>query len=320
MKRSVILGITSLFITFISLATPVIAFEVDSVHPGLYGNFHLGGGMISGHPSGLDVLDDNERRDKLNSQDQRQSEGHLLLSADLAYTFQKGPTLGIGIRSEGPLYLSLSYEVEGAGVMTLSALYEKKEVWKNPYLEGVNRRRTDEQSRGFVVTWGQILETGMRMAFEQMKVDIEDDLIGQLEADLRRDGTDRTLRLGYDWNLAARGILSSDLSHTWLDREGAGNSGCTYAAELKHLLEAGSLTFLSSLEFKETQFDAIHPIFNKKRQESSYTISEMISFREPLGYENWSIFIIAAYSATDSNITFFDSSALLSGAGMGFKF
>ncbi len=320
MKRSVILGITSLFITFISLSTPVIAFETDSGHRGLYGNIQIGGGIISGHPSGLDVLDDNERRDDLSSRGQRQSEAQILLSADLGYIFKEGTTIGVGIRTEGPLYLSLNHEIEGAGDITLSARYEKKEVWQNPYLVGVNRNRTDEESLGFAVTWEQIMGTGVNLTFEQMNVEVEDDLIGQIEPALRRDGTDTSLSLGYDWNLGAGGILSSSLSHIILEREGASNSASAYGAEIKHLLEAGRLTFATGLEFKETQFDAIHPIFNKKRQESTYTISEMVSFAEPFGFENWSIFLIAASVTTDSNASFFDSSIFLAGSGIGYKF
>ena len=320
MKRSVISGLISLFITFISLSTPATAVEMNSDHRGPYGNIHLGGGVLSGHPSGLDVLDDNERRDDLNSQNSRLSEGQLLLSADLGYIFKEGTTLGAGIRTEGPLYLSLSHEVEGVGDLSLSALYEKKDVWKNPYLVGVDRSRTDHESFGFSADMKQILGTGMRIVFQQMNVDVKDDLIGQAEPDLRRDGTDTTLGIGYDWNLGAGGALSSSLSHTRLDREGAGNRGCTYAVELKHLLGAGRLTFASGLELKETQFDASHPIFNKKRQESTYGVSEMISFADPLGYENWSIFMLVAYSATDSNISFIDRSVSLVGSGIGYKF
>jgi len=320
MKHFVILGITSLFITLTSLSTSAIAFEMDSEHLGLYGNIHIGGGVISGHPSGLDVLDDNERRDDLSSRDERTTEGQLLLSADLGYAFDERTALAAGIRTEGPFYLSLSHKVEDLGEVSLSALYEQQEVWKNPYLGGVNRSRTDLESFGFSADMKQILGTGMRVVFKQMDVDVTDDLIGQAEPDLRRDGTDTTLGIGYDWDLGAGGVLRSGLSHIWFDRDGAGNTGCASVAELKHLVGTGRLMFSSVLEFKDTQFDAIHPIFNKKRQESTYRISEMISFAKPFGYENWSVFVVAAYSATDSNITFFDSSGLLSGTGISYKF
>lgn len=320
MQHSVILGITIFFITLTSLSTSAIAIDMAPEHQGLYGTIHIGGGVISGRPSGLDVLDDNERRDDLSSRDERTTEGQLLLSADLGYTFKQGSTLGVGIRTEGPFYLSLSHKVEGVGEMTLSALYEQQEVWKNPYLVGVNRSRTDLESFGFSADMKQILGTGMRVVFQQMNVDIADDLIGQVDPNLQREGTDTTLGIFYDWDLGAGGVLRSGLSHIWMDRDGAGNAGCAYVAELKHVVETGRLTFSSDLEYKETQFDAIHPIFNKKRQESTYTISEMISFAEPFGYENWSIFAVAAYSDTDSNITFFDSSGLLSGAGISYKF
>jgi hypothetical protein len=321
MKRKLIIGTFSLFFTFMSLATTATADEKSSEPSELYGDIQVGVGIMSGHPSGLDVLNSKKSRDDLYSKGQRHSEGIAFLSGNIGYTFKEiGTTLGVGIRTEGPLYFSLSHEFESVADMTLSALYEKNMVWKNPYLVGVNRSRTDQDSFGFAVNMRQILRTGLHFKFEQMNVDIKEDLIGQLDPDLRRDGTDTTVGIGYDWNLGARGALSSNLSHTWYDREGTGNEGCSYVAELKHMIGAERLTFVTGLEFKQTQFDATHPIFNKKRQESTYSISEMVSFAEPLGYESWSVFIIAAYGATDSNIRFFDSSILFAGSGIGYEF
>ncbi len=318
MRALVILGIWSLFIPFSTLAT---AHAGDAGRSGLFGDIRLGGGIVSVRPSGLEVLDDNERRDNLASRGSRQSEGLVLLGAELGYTFKEtGTTLLAGIGTESPFTVSLRHEVGGVGELTLCALYEKKEVWRNPYLVGVNRSRTDAESVGFALNWERILGTGARLVFEQMNVEIEDDLIGQLESDLRRDGRDTTLGLGYSWDLGTGGVLSPSLSHTWIDREGDSNRGCEYVAELKHLLGVGSLIFATRLELKQTDFDRAHPIFHKKREETAYGISEFISFAEPFGFKDWSLFGFVAIGATDSNISFFDNSILLSGTGLGYKF
>ena len=320
MKRPTILGICSLFITFITLVAPASASQGGADHGGLFGDIRLGGGSFSGRPSGLEVLDDNDILD-LNSRGSRRSKGVILLGADLGYTFNKtGSTLLASMDTEGHFSLFLHHEVGAVGELTLSALYENQEAWQNPYLVGVSRSRTDAESLGFAIKWEQILGSGAWLVFEQMQTDIVDDLIGQLEPELRRDGKDTTLGFGYALNLAGGGVLIPSLSHIWIDREGAANSGSGYVAELKHVLGLGRLTFDTSLEWKHTDFAGEHPIFHQKREETSYGIWEMISLAEPFGLKNWSLFGIAAVRKIDSNITFFDSSLLLLGTGISYRF
>ncbi len=314
MKRPGIIGICSLLIALMSLSSPAIALDDGQGQSGLFGTIRLGGGVVNTRPSGLEVLDDNEQRDKLGGRGKRRSQGLLLLGADVSYTFREsGPTLMAAISTEGPFSVALRHEIGGGGELTFSTLYEKKEVWKNPYLVGANRSRTDAESFGGAVVWERILGTGARLALKRQQIDIADDLIGQTEPGLRRDGADTTLGIGYGWDLAAGGVVSADLSHTWLNRDGVGNRGYAYLAEVTHELGVGRLTFLTHVELKNARFDGVHPVFNKKRKESACSFSEMITFAAPFGYTNWSVFGIAAISATDANIDFFDSSMLFSG-------
>ena len=321
MKRTGTIGICSLLIALMTLSSPAIALGDGQGQSGLFGSIRLGGGVVNTRPSGLEVLDNNEKRDKLGGRGSRRSQGLMLLSADLGYILKgSGTTLMAAINTEGPFSLALRHEIVGVGELTYSALYEKKEVWKNPYLVGTNRSRTDAESFGGAVVWEQVFGTGVRFKLEHQKIDIADDLIGQAEPMLRRDGTDTTMGLGYIWDLAAGGVVSVDFSHIWLKRDGAGNKGCAYLAEIKHVLGVGRLTFLTHVELKNAHFNGVHPVFNKKRKESAYSFSEMVTFTAPFGYTNWSVFGIAAIGESDANIDFFDSSMLFSGAGIGYRF
>ena len=321
MKRTGTIGICSLLIALMTLSSPAIALGDGQGQSGLFGSIRLGGGVVNTRPSGLEVLDNNEKRDKLGGRGSRRSQGLMLLSADLGYILKgNGTTLMAAINTEGPFSLALRHEIVGVGELTYSALYEKKEVWKNPYLVGTNRSRTDAESFGGAVVWEQVFGTGVRFKLEHQKIDIADDLIGQAEPMLRRDGTDTTMGLGYIWDLAAGGVVSVDFSHIWLKRDGAGNKGCAYLAEIKHVLGVGRLTFLTHVELKNAHFNGVHPVFNKKRKESAYSFSEMVTFAAPFGYTNWSVFGIAAIGESDANIDFFDSSMLFSGAGIGYRF
>lgn len=321
MKRPGTIGICSLFIALMTLSSPAIALDDGEDQSGLFGNIRLGGGVVNTRPSGLEVLDNNERRDNLVGRGSRRSQGLMLLSADVGYTFKEsGTKLMAAVNTEGPISLALRHEIVGVGELTFSALYEKKEVWKNPYLVGTRRSRTDAESLGVAMVWERILGNGARLALKHQQIDIADDLIGQAEPMLRRDGTDTTLGFGYSWDLAAGGVVSADLSHIWLNRDGAGNRGYAYLVEVTHELDVGRLTFSTHVELKNTHLDGVHSVFNKKRKESACSFSEMITFAAPFGYKNWSVFGIAAIGAADANIDFFDSSMLFSGAGIGYRF
>ncbi len=321
MKRPGTIGICSLLIALMILSSPAIALEDGQDQSGLFGIIRLGGGVVNTRPSGLEVLDDNEQRDKLGGKDKRRSQGLMLLSADVGYTFtESGARLMAAINTEGPFSLALRHEIVGLGELTFSALYEKKEVWKNPYLVGTNRSRTDTESFGGAVVWERILGTGARLALKHEQIDIADDLIGQTEPGLRRDGADTTLGIGYVWDLAAGGVVSADLSHIRLNRDGAGNRGYAYLVEATHELGVGRLTFLTHVELRNIDFDEVHPVFNKKRKETAYSFSETITFAAPFGYQNWLVYGVAAIGETDANIDFFDRSMLFSGAGIGYRF
>lgn len=321
MKRPGTIGLCSLFIALMTFSTPLMASDGGANQSGLFGTIRLGGGVVNTRPSGLEVLNDNEKRDDLKGRGSRLSQGLLLLSADIGYTFkQSGTTLMAAINTEGPLSMALRHEIVGVGELTFSTLYEKKEVWKNPYLIGTNRSRTDAESLGVAMNWERILSTGARLALKHQQIDIADDLIGQAESMLRRDGTDTTFGLGYSWDLTAGGVVSVDLNHIWLNRDGAGNTGYAYLAEVTHKLGVGRLTFLTHVELKNTDFDEVHPVFNKKRKETAYSFSETITFDAPFGYTHWSVYGVAVFGETDANIDFFDSSTLFSGAGIGYRF
>ncbi len=309
-----------LFIVFVPTVV-MAAQEADASARGWFGDIQAGGGVISSHPSGLEVFDDNERLDSLTEEGSRQSEGFGLIGGEIGYAFKNsGTTLLVGGSMNDPLHISLGREADGWGQVTLSALYKAEKVWKNPYLIEVDRDETDAESIGYSLSWDNILHTGLGVYFEQMHIDIKQDLIGQLESDLQRDGIDTTLGLSYAWNLGAGGVLTAGVSYVRIDRDGGGNSGNGYAAELNHVLEWRRFSFASDLELIATEFDDIHPVFNKKREEAGVSIFETISFAEPFGLDNFYLFGIAGYSGTDADLTFFDSSSFIVATGVGYRF
>jgi hypothetical protein len=318
LRKSVQSGILSLFM-FLPLSGAVQA--GDAWKDGWFGDLQIGGGVVNARPSGVEVLDDNEQRDSLTEEGSRVSEGLPLIGGEIGYGFQKtGTMVSAGGGIQDPWHVSFGQKIGRAGRIRLSALYVEEEVWENPYLTGVDRDRTDAASLGYAVYWDDILNTGLSAFAQQMQIDVDQDRIGKIAPDLRRDGTDTTLGVGYPWNLGHGGVLQAGIRYLQMDRDGDAESGYGYAAALNHVLEAGRFAFATGFELSAKSFDEDHPVFNEKREEVTFTVSETISFAEPFGLKNAYLFGLAAYSETDADLTFFDSSDFLAGSGVGYRF
>ncbi|MFP4350963.1 MAG: DUF2860 family protein [Desulfococcaceae bacterium] len=200
-------ALAGIFFLFIPLSLSGAAQAGDAWKDGWFGDLQIGGGVISARPSGLEVLDDNERRDRLTEESSRESEGLPLIGGKIGYGFQKtGTMVSAGGGMEDPWHVSIGRKIGHAGRITLSALYEEEEVWENPYLTGVDRDRTDAESVGYAVNWDNILNTGLSAFAQQMHIDVDQDRIGETEPDLRRDGADTTVGVSYPWNLGRGGV------------------------------------------------------------------------------------------------------------------
>lgn len=312
------IAICSLFVAFAETAS---AHSEGTGKGGFFGDVRIGGAVVSSRPSGLEVFGADETLNSLAARRSRQSEGIAMIGGKLGYDFtHSGTTIFAGGGIEDPLYLTIAQKAPGLGSLTLSALYEKKEVWQDPYSTGLKRAKTDAESVGYSVNWEDFLETGMRLFFDQKYIDVEQDRIGQSQPDLRRDGTDTSLGIGYSFNWGAAGVFSPTIRHIRIERDGASNSGCGYAAGLKHVLVLGSFSFATSLDISDINYQKLHSVFNQKREETAYGISETISVAEPFGLKNSFLFGVAACGKTDSKINFFDSSSVALGAGIGYKF
>jgi hypothetical protein len=310
-----------LFALILTLFPPPPAQAQESWRSGWFGDIRIGGGMVSGRPSGLDVWDDDERRDRLTGEGDRVSEGFPLIGGEISYGFaQTGTMVSAGGGMEDPWHVSLGQKVDGWGLFSLRGLYEETEVWENPYRIGVDRQETDAESFGWGLEWENIRNTDLTVYFQRMEVDVDRDRIGAIEPDLRRDGADTSLGIRYPWDLGAGGVLTGGIEYTQIDRDGEANSANGYGAELNHRFEWRRWSFITGLEFVAKEFDEIHPVFNETRREATFTASETVSFAEPWGLQNTRCFAFAGYSETASDISFFERSATILGAGVGYRF
>lgn len=310
-----------IFAFFIVLCFPLPAQASGFWQSGWFGDIRLGGGVIGAEPSGLDVYDDDEKRERLSDEGSDVSEGIPLIGGEIGYGFERtGTMISAGGGMKDPWFISLGQKVGGWGMVSLSALYKEEEVWENPYLTGVDRDETDAESFGFGLRWDGVMGTKLSVFVTRMAVDVDQDRIGEIEPSLRRDGADATIGIRYPWHLGVGGVLSGGIRYILIDRDGEANSGNGYAAELNHMVEWGRFSFTTGLELEAREFDETHSVFDEKREEAEFTISETVSFAEPFGLKNAYLFGIAGYSETAADIDFFDSAAYILGAGVGYRF
>ncbi len=318
MKKLAVLVVCGLLL---GIASPLLASQDEQEQDGLFGEILLGGGWGSSRPSGLEVLDDNERLNSLSSRGSRESDALPFIGGSIGYAFARtGTTLSIGSGLEEPLNFTVNQKIGAAGQLSMSAFYTEEEVWKNPYLTGVVREKTDAESVGLSVTWEDIFSTGIWLSIEQMYVDVDQDLIGQNQADLRRDGTDSTVGVGFSLPLGEKSMLTTSINYMELDRDGESNSAKGFGGSLAHSIEFRKLSLETAISYSQIDYDKIHQVFNKTREETSYGISHTVVYAAPFNFEDWALIGMAAYSETDANIAFFDSSGVIVGTGLSYSF
>jgi hypothetical protein len=137
---------------------------------------------------------------------------------------------------------------------------------------------------------------------------------------LKRDGSAYRASLNYDFALKPQLHLTPELRITRGSFEGESNSFWAYGVALRLLYITGPMTLMPYMIYSMSRYDEAHPIFNEKRDESSFGAILMASYAHPFGLRDYFIRLILGYSNRSSNINFFDSSGKFSGITFGYKF
>jgi len=104
------------------------------------------------------------------------------------------------------------------------------------------------------------------------------------------------------------------------DFDGKSNSYDGYNVSLMHVLEMGRWSLATSLSGGQKNYDAVHPSFGKTREDKEWLFSTEYTYNAPLGYDDFFLQLRGAMGETTGNISFFESSTLMVGAGIGYTF
>ncbi len=316
MEKKVVWAALSL--SFMVSAQVAMAEEI-----GFGGDLILGGVWESGKPSQLDADDSDKTIASINSKSDSESDLDFYLGGELRYTFANEDTtlfLSNVRHDDYALSTGVQHSLGELGTFSAAVVYDTKEVWKDPYRVGARRSKTDEVSYGMTFDYSNVLGTGFFIATDIATVEVDDDLIGKKEKALQRDGLKGSIGAGYEVFLGEYTTVIPSFTYTRYDLDGKANSSNEYGVALDVIWSFDDLTVEASAGFSKTKYFGSHPLYDRTRDATTFEVSALVSYYEPFGIQQTSVYSFVGYSKVNENIDFFDSDKLVAGAGIGYHF
>lgn len=273
----------------------------------------------------LFVDEKNEKTDNLNNETDSFSITLPAVMFDLRYKFRDTDTevyLGTPLKGSGTvLTLGLTQTFIDKSKLNVSIFSGMMvEVWKNPYIAGVARNETDVEDVGFTIGYDRILDTGLNLYYRYNLVDVDEDVIGTIFNDLKRDGIIHTTGLGYMINLDKGNIIIPGFEYSKADMDGESNSYNGYKIKIGYKRMKKDYILSTFVSAVKKDYDKTHSIFNKTRDEKGYSAIAIFTLLNPLGYDKFFTNFIAGCGYSDSNIDFFDKRTYIGGITIGYNF
>ncbi len=325
MKRWVMIVTSTLLGT--GLLTPYggVAQDYGGVRPGFWGKIELGAGLMSTTDQ-LGVDSDNRTTGSLGTNADQYQNAIPVLLFDLNYVYQDSGTriyLGnpLGPSGRTGFSVGVARPVNGGGKVDVSLFAMPfEEAWENPYLTGVDRVETDQSTYGIRVKYDGVFGSNFGFQYSMTAEEVEDDLIGSIFNDLRRNGSIHEAEVGYPLQ-AGRGItLIPELGFSRGDMDGDANSFAGSLFRLGLLRFSRAYRLLAFLSLERQDFDAVHPVFGQTREDTEVSMFGQVIFPSRFGTEGVFVGILAGYGRRDSNIPFLDAETLFGGLSVGYEF
>lgn len=295
----------------------------NASQPGLSGRFQAGFFYLQ-TDSQLSTDDSNRQNSDREEPADRHDMASALASIYLRYQFESGTAVYAGNPLELGEGLALSAGViQPMGSSTLDVAVNWlpiSEVWKDPYDTTRERDTSDVDTFGMSVSLKNVGGTPFDIQYRVDRFGIEDDDIGDLEPDLKRD---RLLHeLGFQYTLRLRRWIEirPELGYSYNDSDGDANS--YHGMKLGALLSVSRppWIFMGMMSASRNEYRKTHPLFGKIRQESDYVGFAQMMRLNLFGSKRLFGNLVAGYKWTDANIDFYDSRTFFGMAGMGVNF
>lgn len=262
----------------------------------------------------------NKRIDDLSETAKSSDEFLPLLFFDMNYTLASGSSLYIGIPFEDKPRGTLGFNhlTRHGSILNLSVFQGlPATVWKDPYLTGIDRQKTDDTRYGGKLSYKR---GRFDLSYEHEIVEIDHDDIAKRLPDLDRNGNIRQISTHYGINLGQDFMLEPGFTFSSTHMDGDANSYKGHKGGLRLMKMNPSYMVHLAFEAGAATYDKIHPVFLKTRKEKTYETMGMLTWISPLGFEPWSLTVGAGYEKTDANIPFYDQETMMTFMTVGYQF
>ena len=309
---------------------------------GFSGYIEILGGYITSN-SQLNTDSDNRKTDSLDSSGERIGIFRPLPIGLIRYTFaEKRTELFLGVLPENLTQGQFQVEAGArhiltngtglrASVIPITPFAQK--TWKDPFVVGQNRNRTDINSFGVKLAAENIVGSGLTLKYgwARQTIDAEKSgtfLLSQPDSslapgdldDLDRDAHFHRITAEYSFPIVPRMMLKPILRYTRGDAKGNANSFHALSPQLSLLYFDKRLQASLNVSTKAEWYDRRHPVFKKTRRDINLGILAILGYKDPFGFKNFRIDWFNAFFNTNSNIDFYDSSNFITALGLGYTF
>lgn len=341
---------TKLLIFFISIAMPLAgvnfaaALEPIPQESGFSGFIRPGAGYLSFKSNmvasffGIDLSE--KKIGSLDDSPDAESKVIVMAPFSVAYTFNSTRTqLFLGtdltdlLQFDMAQQLGVKQEIGRFGLLQGGVLFSgmPAKVWKNPYVVDKNRKETSRSSNGGRLAWDRIFGSNFQLQFTARKVKIGSEKSGNdlgLSAGekdlLDRNGDRYNLEMLYRFTLAKGHWLTPAFSYSRDESDGDAMAGDAYGFKLTYSFFGDPISLVLNGSIGATDNDKKNPIYDKTQNDDNYGLQGQILYKNPwdwslLGSNPMNFYVEAAYAYINSNIDFYDQEAILTSAGVFFK-
>ncbi|WP_333003421.1 DUF2860 domain-containing protein [Vibrio coralliilyticus] len=229
---------------------------------------------------------------------------------------------------EGVFAMELGYafELQDHSALSLSYLptIAAGEVWEDPYLVNTARKETDVSGNAYRIQYENIANLGIDADFAFYDRDVDNERSGSQSsvntALLNRDGSGYLVGISSGVPLTRSIFLMPTLRYHHFDADGKAMAYDKYSLDLTAMYMFGNSAISLNGGYSKADYDAENPLFNTTREDTGYEINLAYEYRDFLGWQNFGFNILAGYSNTDSNITFYDQNNYMMGVGISYLF
>jgi hypothetical protein len=308
----------------IVFAITLITVSVFAQEPkkGFSGYFDIGGFYVNNNDA-LSTNDKNEDIDTLDDNPDSFSSVKAVALFGLNYDVpEKNLRFHFGVSPRYPKpepSVGLTKIFDDKSVFGISFLIKPFEtVWENPYVS--DRDDTKDSAMGLSISYKNIMGQGYGAQLKLISHDIDDDKIGNLYDEMKRDGTEAVLQIGRE--LKANSFLYHPYLTFGIDsRDGEAESSKSYGAGalLSKIVNKKDM-LMANISFEDKKFDKTSPVFDKTRRELTAGAFFMYVLNNPFDMKKKHIKILGGMNKKVSNIDFYDAETYFIGTTFGIKF